>query len=124
MTDSNEQDKAPETGQSPSPGARLRAARERKGLSLVEAADALRLDQSLVEALERDDFAALGAPVFGKGHLRKYAVLTGEPVALAVLRSGRAIVGSLITVHDEGVICRARVVNPPFFDPSGDRMRG
>jgi cytoskeleton protein RodZ len=80
MTDSNEQDKSPETGQSPSPGARLRAARERRGLSLVEAADALRLDQSLVEALERDDFAALGAPVFAKGHLRKYAVLTGEPV--------------------------------------------
>ena len=28
-------------------------------------------------ALERDDFAALGAPVFVKGHLRRYAALLG-----------------------------------------------
>jgi cytoskeleton protein RodZ len=56
----------------------LRAARERKGLTVIEAADAMRLDQIVLEALERDDFAALGAPVFAKGHLRRYAALTGE----------------------------------------------
>jgi cytoskeleton protein RodZ len=79
MADSTEQDRTPHADHAPSPGGRLRAARERKGLSLVEAADALRLDCWLVEALERDDFRALGAPVFVKGHLRKYAALTGEP---------------------------------------------
>ena len=79
MADSTEQDRTPHADHAPSPGGRLRAARERKGLTLVEAADALRLDHWLVEALERDDFSALGAPVFVKGHLRKYAALTGEP---------------------------------------------
>jgi cytoskeleton protein RodZ len=79
MADSTEQDRAQHADHGPSPGARLRAARERKGLTLAEAADALRLDHWLVEALERDDFKALGAPVFVKGHLRKYATLTGEP---------------------------------------------
>jgi len=79
MADSTEQDRTPRADHAPSPGGRLRAARERKGLTLIEVADALRLDHWLVEALERDDFAALGAPVFVKGHLRKYAALTGEP---------------------------------------------
>jgi cytoskeleton protein RodZ len=79
MADSTEQDRTPHADDAPSPGGRLRAARERKGLTLIEVADALRLDHWLVEALERDDFAALGAPVFVKGHLRKYAALTGEP---------------------------------------------
>jgi cytoskeleton protein RodZ len=80
MVESNEQPDAADAGERPSPGARLRQARERKGLTLAEAADALRLDQRLLEALEHNDFASLGAPVFAKGHLRKYAMLTGESV--------------------------------------------
>jgi cytoskeleton protein RodZ len=70
---------APDQSRS-SPGARLRAARERRGLTLAEAADALRLDTAHVEALERDDYSPFGVPVFVKGHLRAYARLTGEPV--------------------------------------------
>ena len=79
MVDSKSRQSPPPDAGRPSPGARLRAARERKGLTLPEAADALRLDHTLLEAIERDDFAALGAPVFAKGHLRKYAALVGEP---------------------------------------------
>jgi len=33
----------------------------------------------VVIALEANDFAALGAPVFAKGHLRRYAALLGIP---------------------------------------------
>lgn len=50
------------------------------------------------------------------------AVLTGEPIALALLRGGRQQVGTQVTVHDAGRVTRARVVNTPFFDPSGERM--
>ena len=32
----------------------------------------------MVEALDADDFAALGAPVYVRGHLRRYAELVGE----------------------------------------------
>jgi cytoskeletal protein RodZ len=60
-----------------SPGARLRAAREARGLSIEELADRLRLNAALVLAMEQDRFALLGAPVFARGHLRNYAALVG-----------------------------------------------
>ena len=50
-------------------------------------------------------------------------VLTDEPIALAMLRGGRAKMGAEIDLYDAGaVVGRARVVNPPFYDPSGERM--
>ncbi len=62
-----------------SPGARLRAAREARGLSIEEVADRLRLNEALVLAMEEDRFGLLGAPVFARGHLKNYAILVGEP---------------------------------------------
>ncbi len=59
-------------------GARLRAARERAGLSLLQAAEKLHVDAAVVEALETENFDALGAPVFVRGHLRRYAELVNE----------------------------------------------
>jgi sarcosine oxidase, subunit alpha len=50
------------------------------------------------------------------------AVLTGEPIALAVLRGGRAQLGAEVRVHDAGKVTRAKLVNPPFFDLAGDRL--
>lgn len=60
-------------------GARLRAARERAGLTTLQAAAKLHLEPQMIEALERDDFAALGAPVYVRGHLRRYAELLDAP---------------------------------------------
>src|SRR5256886_4663050 len=62
-------------------GARLRAAREKAGLSLAQAAESLALDPPTLEALEAEDFAALGADVYVRGHLRRYAELIGESPA-------------------------------------------
>jgi cytoskeleton protein RodZ len=59
-------------------GARLRAAREKKGLTVLQAAEKLHVDARVLEALEAQDFAALGADVYVRGHLRHYADLTGE----------------------------------------------
>lgn len=59
-------------------GARLRVARERRGLTLLQAAEKLHVDARVLEALEGEDFAALGAAVYVRGHLRRYAELTGE----------------------------------------------
>jgi cytoskeleton protein RodZ len=61
-------------------GARLRGARERSRLTILQAAEKLHVDPDILEALEADNFAALGAPVYVKGHLRHYADLVGEPV--------------------------------------------
>ncbi|HTX05848.1 MAG TPA: RodZ domain-containing protein [Steroidobacteraceae bacterium] len=59
-------------------GARLRGARERSRLTIMQAAERLHLDAEVLEALETENFAALGAPVYVKGHLRHYAELVGE----------------------------------------------
>ena len=60
-----------------SPGARLRRERDARGLTEQQAAEALNLDPTVIAVLEANDFAALGAPVFVKGHLRRYAGLLG-----------------------------------------------
>jgi cytoskeleton protein RodZ len=62
-------------------GTRLRSARERKGLTILQAAEKLHVDAKILESLEAEDFAALGAPVYARGHLRHYAELIGEPPA-------------------------------------------
>jgi cytoskeleton protein RodZ len=59
-------------------GARLRAGRERSGLTLLQAAEKLHVDSKVLEALESEKFESLGAPVFARGHLRRYAELIGE----------------------------------------------
>ena len=60
-----------------SPGARLKRERDARGLTEQQAAEALNLDPTVIAVLEANDFAALGAPVFAKGHLRRYAGLLG-----------------------------------------------
>lgn len=56
-------------------GERLRAARRDKDISVADIAKELHLDEYKVRALEKNEFDTLGAPVFAKGHLRKYAEL-------------------------------------------------
>jgi cytoskeleton protein RodZ len=67
-------------------GTRLKVARQRKGLSLLQAAEKLHVDVRVLEALEDEQFAELGAVVFVRGHIRHYAELVGEsPAALLEL---------------------------------------
>ena len=70
---------AVESAQRDGPGPRLRSAREAQGLSVQQAAEQLNLDATVVIAIENDDLATLGAPVFARGHLRRYGALLGVP---------------------------------------------
>ncbi|HET9862392.1 MAG TPA: RodZ domain-containing protein [Steroidobacteraceae bacterium] len=70
---------APSAPAARSIGERLRAGRERAGLSMAAAAEKLHLDIKVIEALESDRFADLGASVYVRGHLRRYADFVGEP---------------------------------------------
>src|ERR1700681_108315 len=65
---------------SSSPGARLAAARERAGMTLLPAAESPPLDVATLQALEAGRFQTLGAAVFVRGHLRHYAELVGLPL--------------------------------------------
>ena len=58
-------------------GERLAEARRERQISVLEIAKELHLDEAKVRALEKNEFDTLGAPVFAKGHLRKYAQLVG-----------------------------------------------
>ena len=59
-------------------GERLKSARERTGLTVIQAAERLHVDPHLIEALEGERFEELGAPVYVRGHIRHYAELVGE----------------------------------------------
>ena len=59
------------------PGSRLERQRALAGLTEQQVAERLNLDAAAVTALEREDYSALGAPVFVRGHLKRYAVLLG-----------------------------------------------
>lgn len=61
-------------------GERLAEARRLRQISLPDIARELHLDEAKVQALEENRFDVLGAPVFAKGHLRKYAELVGVPI--------------------------------------------
>ncbi len=62
-------------------GPRLKAERERRGLSSQKAADDLHLDGWIIDALEAEDYQRIGPSVYAKGHLRRYAELLGLPSA-------------------------------------------
>lgn len=82
MTDENdiEPDEASASDGGPLAGERLAAARREQQITVVEVAKELHLDERKVRALEQNDFDVLGAPVFAKGHLRKYSQLVGVPI--------------------------------------------
>jgi len=79
----NDETDKPEEGareaepQGPRGGERLAEARRERQISVLEIAKELHLDEPKVRALEKNDFDVLGAPVFAKGHLRKYSQLVG-----------------------------------------------
>ena len=75
-TDSGKE-KQDDSESEPLGGERLAEARHKEEIPLSDIAKELHLDEFKVEALERNEFDVLGAPVFAKGYLRKYAQLVG-----------------------------------------------
>jgi len=64
-------------------GLRFRHAREKAGWSLESAAQQLKLPVSVLDAIEREDWARLGAPIFVRSYVGSYAKLLGLPASLA-----------------------------------------
>ncbi len=62
---------------SPTLGQRLKAERERRGMSAQKVADEMHLDAWVIDALEAGDYQRIGPPVYAKGHLKKYASILG-----------------------------------------------
>jgi cytoskeleton protein RodZ len=77
------------------PGGMLRVERERRGYSVQHAAEDMHLDAWVIQAIEANRFEALGAPVYARGHLRKYAALLGLSPATVIERY-EALVGTAV----------------------------
>lgn len=73
--DNRDDESSPEESQGPLGGERLAQARREQQITVLDIAKELHLDEYKIHALERNDFDVLGAPVFAKGHLRKFAQL-------------------------------------------------
>jgi cytoskeleton protein RodZ len=88
-------------------GPRLKAERERRGLSSQKAADELHLDGWVVDALESEDYERVGPSVYVKGHLKRYAALLELPPA------------DIIASYES----RAQAPRPPAAQPANVRLR-
>ena len=55
----------------------LKEAREKKGVTASQAAAATRMKIQTIEALERDDFSRIAAPMYAKGFIKLYAEYLG-----------------------------------------------
>ncbi len=58
-------------------GSTLRAARERRGVSLRQIANATKISLGVLEALERNDFSRLPGGIFSRAFIRSYAAEVG-----------------------------------------------
>lgn len=65
-----------------SPGILLSNERVKRGLSLQEVADQLKLSRKQLEAIENDEYDKLPGPAFARGFVRNYAKLLGLDAAL------------------------------------------
>jgi cytoskeleton protein RodZ len=85
------------------PGGHLRGIREQRGLSLHQVAVELHVSDSLIQALESGDYAALGGAVFVRGHLRNYAralgVAENEVLSLYEQGQNKPSAPGLVTQH-------------------------
>jgi cytoskeleton protein RodZ len=58
-------------------GEKLKAEREKRGVSAQKMADDMHLDAWVIDALETGDYQRIGPAVYAQGHLRKYASILG-----------------------------------------------
>lgn len=64
-------------------GQAFKSAREKKNVTASQAAAAIRSKVQVVEAMERDDFSRMAAPMYARGFLRLYAEYLGlDPTPL------------------------------------------
>jgi cytoskeleton protein RodZ len=97
-------------------GRRLALAREARGLSVGDAAQALKLTLRQVEALEEERFERLPGTAFARGFLRNYARL--------VQLDPEPLIAEFDTAHADAGVELRQLSNARGAMPSGGRGRG
>jgi len=107
-------------------GLRLRAARDRRGITLESIAAKTKVPASLWEAMERNDFSGWPSGLFARAYVRDYARLVGldaEEVVEEFCRyfpNGDRRRGSLVRGHAEVIDIRSQYRDEQL-PPEGDR---
>ena len=110
-------------------GLRLRAARERRGLTLESVTAKTKVPATLWEALERNDLASWPSGLFARAYVRDYARIVGldpEEVVEEFCRyfpNGDRRRGNLIRAQAEVVDIRSQY-HDEQLPPEGDRRAG
>jgi cytoskeleton protein RodZ len=122
-------------------GETLRQAREEKGQTVSQVAEATRMMVQIVEDLEREDFRRIAAPIYGRGFIKLYAehlgldseplirefmeIYTGSRPPQVVRRTEvPADSGAVERLNHEAVAppdrCTAQPADRPTVPPSGE----
>ena len=64
-------------------GLQLKHAREKRGMKASDASARLKLPVDVIDALEREDWKKLGAPIYARSYLTSYLKLLDLPAAMA-----------------------------------------
>ena len=118
---------SPSSAEAPSPGVRLRKAREACELSCEEVASHLKLSVGKIESLERGEVEKIAAPVFVAGYLRSYARLvnlSGDEIvadfkALAEMELPSMDPASSPAANDYGQVGKTLSLNMSLSGASG-----
>ena len=99
-------------------GKTLRAAREAKGLSVANIAEATHMLVRIVEGLENEDFSALPAPIYGRGFVKLYCEQVGldpKPMIAEFMEiyNGAKDLG----IREKTIAPKAPVAEPPPANP-------
>lgn len=120
-------DKAP---QMRTPGAALQAARGEKQLSIADVAQALRSRESLIAALENDDYSVFSADLYARGFIRNYAHIVGlDEVPLlqayqATFAKNDPDVQSPVAAHEAGTLSLGKPPKTPIKSMIGGGVLG
>ncbi len=97
-------------------GAKMKRAREARGISLRQVADITKIAVSALEALERDDISRLPGGIFSRAFVRAYAIEIG-------LDPEETVRGFLARFPDDSVTAGSRYVPQTYEADSGDEPR-
>jgi cytoskeletal protein RodZ len=89
-------------------GGKLRDARERRGISLRQIANATKISIAALEALERNDISRLPGGIFSRAFVRSYAVEVGA--------NADEVVAKFVTELEAAIPAAAETASPDVTD--------
>ncbi len=83
----------------PALGEEFRSAREARGLSVSDVAEQIHIRSVYLAAIENEEWASIGAPVYVRGFIRTYARYLGLDAEAAVARFNDAVPAARPSSH-------------------------